>query len=164
MSNFAYHALWLALALVAIGIASALITRHLRRRELRRVAAEEMLDALARYSEWMALQRRAVAFQDEPRGPQAPLEQARALGSRWFPELSAGLVELMAVHASLVEFLWGQQLLRLQDPEAWLESDHDRRFMELWRQHRLAVHRLADRLRLVARPLVDAEPESIFPA
>jgi hypothetical protein len=164
VSPLAYHALWLALALIGIAAASALIARHLRVRELRRTRAEEMLDALARYSEWVAAQRRAAAFKGEPPGPQAPLEQARALRSAWFPELSGGMLELLALHEQLLEFLWRQQLLRLQDPELWLESDHDRQFMELWRAHRLAVHRLADRLRLVARPVIDAEPESIFPA
>lgn len=123
-----------------------------------------MLDALASYSEWVAAQRRAVAFKGEPQGPDAPLEQARALGLALFPELAAGMLELLAQHEQLVNFLWRQQLLRLQDPELWLESDHDGRFMALWREHRLAVHRLADRLRLEARPVIDAEPESIFPA
>lgn len=92
---------------------------------------------------------------------------ASALGTAWFPKLAAGMLQVQAQHEQLVEFLRQRQqqvLLRLQDPELWLKSDHDRQYMALWREHRLAVHRLADRLRLVARPVIDAEPESIFPA
>lgn len=162
MSSLSYYALWLGLALVAVGIASAMITRHLRLREQRCSRAEEMLDALTRYSEWVAAQRRCAAFRGQPQG--TPLQQARAVGSAWFPELSADMGRLASLHDALVEFLECQQQLRLQDPEVWLELDHDARFMDLWRSHSEAVHRVAERLRLAARPVIDPEPESIYPA
>ncbi|HYE71462.1 MAG TPA: hypothetical protein VD932_08080 [Aquabacterium sp.] len=163
MSTLAYHAAWLAAALAGIAVASALIARHLRTRELRRLTAEDMLQALACYSEWVADQRRAPAFQGGAKG-EPSLDQAHALGRTWFPELSAAMAELAALHDELVDFLARQEALRLADPELWLESDHDGRFMALWREHRLRMHRVAERLRLAARPAIDAEPESIFPA
>ena len=80
-------------------------------------------------------------------------------------ERDPALVALLESHGRFIEFLWSQQALRLRDPEAWLDSDHDKRFMVLWRDHRGAVHALADRLRESVRdPIVDAEPESVFPA
>jgi hypothetical protein len=52
-----------------------------------------------------------------------------------FPELAAPAREMLAIHQGLIEFMRAQDVLRRNDAEAWLESDHDARFMELWRQH-----------------------------
>lgn len=165
MSPLQYHALWVALALLAIAVASALITRGLRHRELRRADAEQALDALARYSEWVAAQRRGVDFQGEPPPSRSPLAQLCALQARDFPGLAPFQVALLQVHARLLDFLWRQHAVRQADTEAWLESDHDRRFLLLWTEHRAAVHALADQLRAVAGELAaDAQPEAVFPA
>lgn len=165
VSALAYHALWLAFALVATALASAVIAHRLRRRDLRRQAAEHALEALARDSEWLAAQRRNPGFQGEQLADGAPLLQLRQLQQAWFPELGAPMEQLLEVHARVLDFLWKQQLLRVRDPEAWLESDHDSEFMARWRDHQLAVHRLAALLRERAGELlVDAEPESVFPA
>jgi hypothetical protein len=152
-------------ALALIALASAIITWRLRRREQRRIGAEDALDALARYSEWLAAQRRNAGFQgDRPPGA-SPLVQLRRLQQGTFPELAAPMARLLEVHAQVLDFLWKQQLLRVRDPEAWLETDHDDLFMALWREHRAAVHQLADLLRDHAGELmVDADPESVFPA
>jgi hypothetical protein len=160
-----YHALWVAAALALIALASALIARRLRWSDLRRATAEQALDALARYSEWLALQRRTALFQGDRAAGSSPLAEVRRAQQASFPELAAALVPLLEVHARILDFLWQQQLLRTRDPEAWLESDHDARFMALWADQRLAVHGLAERLRRAAgEGLVDAEPESVFPA
>ncbi|HZY19017.1 MAG TPA: hypothetical protein VFE82_11085 [Ramlibacter sp.] len=165
MSSVTYHALWLLGALALIALGSALITRHLRLREWRRQGAEDALEALARYCEWLAEQRRSAGFSLQRPGPADALAQLRSLQQARFPQLAPAMVQLLAVHARTLDFLWRQQLLRLNDPEAWLESDHDGRFMALWREHRAAVHALADLLRERAGgPLHDAEPESVFPA
>jgi hypothetical protein len=165
MSNLLYHALWMAIALAGIAVASGLIARRLRLRDLRRRKAEETLDALARYSEWLGAQRRTANFQGDRSAETSALVQVRQLQQSAFPELSAATVQLVEMHARMLDFLWRQQLLQVRDPDGWLESDHDNRFMALWREHRVAVHRLADRLRsLAGELLVDAEPESVFPA
>ena len=65
MSSAQYYLFWLGAGLVLIAIASAIITLQMRRRELRRIKAVELLDALARYSEWVAAQGRVVFFQDD---------------------------------------------------------------------------------------------------
>ena len=162
MPALLYHALWIAIALAAIAAASGAYARRLRWRELRRDRAEQALDALARYSEWLAAQRRTAAFAGDRCGLLQELREAQQAA---FPELAPALAGLLEVHARILDFLWRQQLLRSRDPEAWLDSDHDGRFMALWREHRAAVHAMADRLReLVRDPLVDAEPESVFPA
>ena len=165
MSLLQYHALWIAIALSGIAMASALITHRLRMRELRRLQAEQALEALARYCEWLAGQRRAPVFQGELPPERSPLVQLCALQQAAFPELGRPTVALLLVHARMLDFLWRQQGLRDGDTEAWLESDHDARFLALWREHGAAVHELAVRLRDRAGvPLADAEPEAVFPA
>ena len=164
MSALQYHSLWLAIALAAVAVASALIARRLAWREWRRAQAEAALDALARYSEWLGAQRRTAAFAGDVPAERSALAELRAIQQLAFPELSGGLMALLQVHARALDFLWRQQVLRLRDAEAWLESDHDARFMALWEEHGTVVHALADRLRESAGgPLVDAEPESVYP-
>ena len=165
MHGLLYHASWIAVVLVLVAGASGWLSTRLRVRETRRQHAEEALDALARYSEWLAAQRRHPQFQGTPLTGTAPLARLRGLQQACFPDLAPALVDLLEVHARLVDFLWRQHVLQLRDLEGWLESDHDRRFMALWREHRQAVHGLAECLRSRAGGLlVDAEPESVFPA
>lgn len=60
------------------------------------------------------------------------------------------MVEILIVHHRLVDFLWNQPLLHYKDPERWLESDHDSRFLALWRQHRQATGKVQIPLRSLA--------------
>jgi hypothetical protein len=166
MTHLLYFSLSLLVALIVIAFVSAAIAKHLRLREVRRRKALQLLEALARYSDWVASQRRAVFFCGEAHDD-SPLEEARTIDRGWFPELSGDMVEILIVHNRLVNFLWNQQLLRFKDPEAWLESDHDARFMELWRQHHHAVETVAAQLRplSVHRGLVeDLKPPGAEPA
>jgi hypothetical protein len=167
VSNTTYYLAWLAAGLAAAAVASALITRHLRWRLARRARAVELLDALASYTGWIAAQRRAVFFQGDSQDGDSPLQQVRAIQRGWFPELWDEMAELFEVHARLVDFLWTQQMLRLKDAEAWLESDHDAGFMRLWRLHREAAHAVGGKLKAVAGDgdgdLVP-DAESTFPA
>ena len=165
MSLLQYHALWIAIALSGIAVASAVITHRLRLRELRRLQAEQALDALAGYCEWVAAQRRAAVFQGEPPADRSALVRLCAVQQAAFPQLCGATVAVLLVHARMLDFLWRQQALRERDTDAWLESDHDARFLALWREHGAAVHQLADRLRERAGvPLADAQPEAVFPA
>ena len=152
MSTIVYFSLWLVAALIAVALLSATIARSLRLREVRRLKALELLDALDRYSDWVASQRRAAFFQGEGEGDEAetPLEEARHIKQGWFPELAGDMVEIMVVHNRMIDFLWNQQLLRSKDPERWMESDHDSRFLELWRQHRYALEGVQLKLRSLA--------------
>ena len=152
VSNIVYFSLWLVAALTAIALMSATIVRGLRLREVRRQKAVQMLDALARYSEWGASQRRAAVFEGEGQDATDALEEAHRIKQGWFPELAEDMVEILIVHNRLVDFLWNQQVLRFKDPERWLESDHDTRFLELWRQHRYAIEGVQIKLRSFARP------------
>jgi hypothetical protein len=172
VSNAAYYLAWLAIALVLTGIASAQIARHLRWRELRRAKALELMEALEHYSMWVAAQRHASYFHgvaDDDR--EFPLEHARSLVVGWFPEASEALLAAYAVHNRLLEFFWAQQVLRLRDPEGWLESDPERRFAPLWRQHRQALTRIAALLEAPApgvampsRPASSKEARESIPA
>jgi len=150
VSNFSYYLLWLAGGLLAIALISAVIARHLRLRLLRRLKAAQMLDALGRYSDWVAAQRRTVFFQGYAREKDASLHEAHVIGRQWFPELGVEAAEIFAVHARLIDFLWAQQMLRLSDPEGWLESDYDAQFMDLWRLHLRALEGTVEKLRLAA--------------
>ena len=152
MSNIVYFSLWLVAALIAVALASATIARGFRLREVRRLKALELLDALDRYSDWVASQRRATFFRGEGDGDAeaTPLEEARHIKQGWFPELAGDMVEILIVHNRMIDFLWNQQLLRTKDPERWLESDHDSRFLELWSQHRYAIAGVQLKLRSLA--------------
>lgn len=165
MSNTAYYLAWLAAGLAAIAIASAAITRHLRMRVLRRVKAAQLLEALASYTDWIAARRRAAYFQGDAQEGDSPLQDVGAIQRDWFPELSEDAARLFEVHAHLIDFLWAQQMLRLKDAEAWLESDPDARFVQLWRSHRDAAQAAAEKLDAIAgagEPGMKAE--STFPA
>ena len=147
MSSQAYYLLWLAAGLAFTAIASAVITRHLRRREMRRLKGAELLDALARYSEWVAAQGRAVFFQaDTADTTDAALLELGAVQQQWFPELSREAEEIFRVHGRLVGFLLSQRSLRSRDPEGWLESDQDAGYMRLWQQHCWAVQAMEHKL------------------
>lgn len=150
MSSIVYFSLWLVAALIVIAIISATIARSLRQRAVRRLKAVELLDAFERYSEWVASQRRTPFFQGDGEDGVGPLEEARHIKQGWFPELAGDMVEILVVHNRLVDFLWNQQLLRLKDPEGWLVSDHDSRFLELWRQHRYAIEGVQIKMRSLA--------------
>jgi heme exporter protein D len=164
VSRFAYYLVWLAVGLAIIAVISALITRQLRRRVMRRLKAVEMLDALMRYSEWVASQRTTLLFNGALQEGASGLGEVCALGRRWFPDLSAQLAQICTVHARLIEFLAGQQALRQQDPETWLESDPEARFLEHWRQHVGPVQQVLAKLRLTAEGAEAGPQGTIFPA
>jgi len=145
-----YLGLCLVATLAGIAVLSALLARLRQGRELRRAQAQRMTTALERYSAWVLAQRLAAVFQGEGADAAAALDEACTIRLAWFPELAGDMAELMAVHNRLVNFLSTQQALWLRDPEHWLESEHDRRFMALWRQHRFALQALLEKLQRAA--------------
>lgn len=150
MTMTTYLAAWLLLAFVAVGVLSWFLARHRRRQDLRRVQAEQLLRALHRYSEWVCAQRLAAVFQGEGPEAAAALDSACTIRRAWFPELAGDMAEVLAVHNRLINFLGTQQALWLRDPERWLESEHDKRFLALWRQHRFALDALLGKLEQVS--------------
>lgn len=150
MSSTTYLAACLLGALVAIGLLSWALAHYRRRHDLRLIRAEQMLQGLQRYSGWVSAQRMAAVFQGEGPEAAAALDEACTIRRAWFPELAGEMAELLAVHNRLINFLGTQQALWLRDPEHWLESEHDKRFMALWRQHRFALQALQSRLEQVA--------------
>ena len=146
MSNLEYYLLWLAVGLAVIAAVSAVIAWRLRRRVMRRVKSAELLDALSRHTEWVAAQHRALLLQGEGRPDEAPLEEVRTISAQWFPELWADTRRLLAVDSHLKAFLRAQQRLRAKDAEAWLDSDYDTRFVQLWREHLAAAQPIMGKL------------------
>jgi len=146
MDSTLYLVLSLVALLVAIGILSWVLARHKGRDDLRRLQAQQLLQALQRYSEWVCAQRLAAVFQGEPPEAAEALDEACTIRMAWFPELAGDMAQVVAVHNRIINFLGTQQALWLRDPEHWLESDHDKRFMALWRQHRYALQALLARL------------------
>ena len=142
MDSTLYLALWLAGLLVAIGILSWMLAHQKGRHDLRRIQAQRLLEALQRYSQWVCSQRLAAVFQGEAPEAAEALDEACTIRLAWFPELAGDMAQLVAVHSRILHFLGTQQALWLRDPEHWLESDHDKRFMALWRQHRFALQAL----------------------
>ena len=145
-----YLGAWLLAVLAGIAVLSLALARAKRRNDLRRGQARQLTQALQRYSDWMSAQRLAAVFQGE--GPEAAeaLDEACTIRVAWFPELAGDMAELLAVHNRVMNFLGTQQSLWLRDPEHWLESEHDKRFMALWRQHRFALQALLQKLELAA--------------
>ena len=74
------------------------------------------------------------------------LHEMRAVQREWFPQLREEAENLVAVHRRLIGFLRDQRKLRMRDPEAWLESDQDAGYMQLWQQHCWAVQAMEQRL------------------
>lgn len=146
MDPTTYLAAWLLAALVVIGVLSWLLARYKRRHDARRLQAQRLLQALQRYSEWVGAQRMAAVFQGEGADAAAALDEACTVRLAWFPELAGDMAELIGVHNRLINFLSTQQALWLRDPEHWLESEHDKRFMALWKQHRNALQALLAKL------------------
>ena len=149
MSSSAYFALCLLVALIAVGFLSAFIAQQRHAREMRREQALRMLAALARYGDWVAAQRRAPRFLGESPDAAAALDEACTIRMAWFPELAGDMAELLAVHNRLMNTLAAQDALRQRDPEAWLESDHDDRFMALWRHQLFAMQAMRRKFKLL---------------
>ena len=162
MGSTTYLAAWLIAALALIALLSAVLTRHRRGQDARRQQAQQLLAALQRDSEWVRSQRLVTLFQGESPEAAAALDDACTLRLAWFPELAGDMAELLAVHNRLVIFLGSQQQLWLRDPENWLESDHDKRFMALWRQHQFALQALYEKLQLVASVRIPPRRESTY--
>lgn len=158
MSSAAYYLLCLGAGLLASAVASALVVRRRHWYALREAKAVELLEALARYTEWVSAQGRAVFFQAGTEEADATPQEIGALQGEWFPELQAEMQALFEVHIRLVRFLRRQYSLRLQDAEAWFESDPDAGFMALWRDHCLAAQSLERRLAPLTRAAGPATP------
>ena len=151
MDSTTYLAAWLLAALVAIAILSWRLARHRRREDMRRLQAQRLLQALQSYSDWVCAQRLVAVFQGEDPEAAEALDEACTIRLAWFPELAGDMAEVLAVHNRLISFLSAQQAMWLRDPEHWLESDHDKRFLALWRQHRFALQALLARLEQATR-------------
>jgi len=158
MESTTYLAAWLLIALTGVAALSWGLARYKHRHDLRRLQAERLLGALQRYSDWVCAQRLAAVFQGEGADAAAALDTACTIRLAWFPELAGDMAELMAVHNRTINFLSTQQQLWLRDPEHWLESEHDKRFMALWRQHRYALEALLTRLQQVTRVTISPAP------
>ena len=158
METTTYLAAWLLIALTGVAALSWSLARYQRRHDLRRIQADRLLQALQRYSDWVSAQRLAAVFQGEGPEAAAALDRACTIRLAWFPELAGDMAELLGMHNRLINFLSTQQQLWLRDPEHWLESEHDKRFMALWRQHRYALEALLTRLQQVTRVTISPAP------
>lgn len=148
MSFLAYHLLWLLAGLLLAALLSAALTLHLRHRELRREHALSVLDALTRYSVWVAAQRGVLAPQVRRDDALAALRDVQALQARWFPGLREAMDRLEAVDRELQDFLAREQQLRQQDPEVWLASDPEPPLRQLWQRQDEALAVVMRQMRL----------------
>jgi hypothetical protein len=146
MATWIYFALWVTAALAVVAFLSAAIAKHLRMREVRRQQALKLLDALDRYGAWVAQQRYQPVFFGEGSDAAEALDEACIIRLGWFPELGADMAELLGVHNRMLHFLTSQHHLRQRDPEGWLETEHDSRFLALWRQEACIVRGIHEKL------------------
>jgi hypothetical protein len=135
---------------VLIGVLSSAFARQSNRRVQRRMNGAALLLALDRHCAWLVAQRQAMAEPQNSQPHSSALEEIRALQRQCFPELRAQVQPLLDLHARMIDFLVSQHALRLRDPEAWLKSNHDTRFMALLRQHFGAVQLLTAKLKAVS--------------
>jgi hypothetical protein len=161
VSTAGYYLLWLAAGLAVSAALSSAIDAHLRMRELRRFQAVQLRDALAQYSQWIFSQRHAAFFDaDVQEAGMALVRELCVLQRHCFPELAEHAREILTIHEGLIAFMRAQDALRRQDAEAWLESDHDARFMELWRQHQAVTQSVIRELGAFAAGAPSAVPSS----
>lgn len=148
MSFLAYHLLWLLAGLLLAALLSAGLTLHLQRREWRREQALALLDALTRYSVWVAAQRGPLAAQAQQGERFAALREVRTLQARGFPSLREAMDTLESIDAALQSFLLRQHQLRQADPEGWLASDPQQQLQALWRRQDEALATWTRQMRL----------------
>lgn len=148
MSFLAYHLLWLLAGVLLAALLSAGLTLHLRRRELRREQALALLEALTRYSVWVAAQRGPLAVPAQRGERCAALREVRALQVRCFPGLREAMDTLESIDDALQAFLLRQQQLRQADPEGWLASDPEQHLQALWRRQDEALAAWTRQMRL----------------
>ena len=146
MDAEAYQWLWMLVLLAGLAGLSAAISRHKHRHDGRRHQADRLLQLLHGYGEWVTAQRLVTLFGDEA-GVAPLLAEATRLRAASFPELARPMADLLLVHRQLLDFFAAQQALWQRDPDRWIASDHDRRFMTLWRHHHAALHALQQPLR-----------------
>jgi len=146
MGIWLYFAVWVAAGLVLVAFLSAGLAKHLRMRQLRRQQAVLLLDALERYGAWVAQQRYTPVFFGESSEAAEALDEACMIRMGWFPELAIEMSELLGVHNRMLHFLTAQHALRQRDPEGWLETEHDGRFLSLWRQLNCVVNGIQAKL------------------
>ncbi|MGE4240574.1 hypothetical protein [Ramlibacter sp.] len=149
MHPWIYLALWILVALTVAAFVSAWAAKQLRLRNVRRQQAVLMFDALERYGAWMAQQRHAPTYEGETPEAAEALDEACTLRVGWFPELATDMAELLGVHNRMLHFLAAQHALRQRDAERWLETDHDGRFLSLWRQHMVVMQTLQAKLSIM---------------
>lgn len=134
-----YYGLWILLGLALAALASTLLVRLLRRRVQREAQATALLAALSRYAVWMAAQRNGSAREAERLTAVAALREARGLQARCFPALTPAFARLVDSDRRLRACIRHQQALRVQDPEAWLDSQPAPALDELWQRHEAAL-------------------------
>lgn len=154
MNQLTYYALCLAAGLLLVALVSAGLTWLMRRRE----QALVLMEALNRHAVWVTAQRGGLVLDLRREEADAALQLASSVQSRWFRRLAPEFGALMAIDQRIEGFLLHQQRLRQSDPEAWLESDHDERFMALWREYLAAMEQLTARLqRMTREPIAFAQ-------
>jgi hypothetical protein len=161
VSSSLYYLLCLAAGLLAIAAASALLVWQQRCKSLRQLQAFELIDSLARHTEWFGAQRHAVCFQAPARECAPDIDEIWLALRDWPPHFGVAARALLDLRARLDELLRLQALQRLHDPEAPLEAGQDAAFMALWREHCAIVQDLERRLAAVARA-APALPHATF--
>lgn len=154
MSSFHYHLLWLLAGLALVALISAALTRRLRRHTQRQVQARALLDALARYAVWVAVQRSGGIVEPDRAMAEAALREARELQERGFPALRPALQALLESDRRLHAFVREQQALRVHDPEAWLDSQPATVATDPWQDHTHALQSLMEEVEAATTPRV----------
>ena len=162
MSSATYYLICLTAALFAVATSAAIVWRA-HARTLRQLEAMELLDALARSSEWAEAQACAVRFQGTTQNTDPALHEIGVLQARSFPELGQAAQGLSECQLHMAHVLSAHERERLRDPEAPLESGADAAFMALRCEHERIVQTMERQLVAVAgmtpwRPGVTSRP------
>jgi len=135
MNDLLIPTLIAALAMVGAGLVALHWVRRIRRAraEQRRAQGYGLIHALRAYSAWIEYQRDlpfTARSLDELTSPE-PLTRAREIRREWFPTLSQHMVRLLQTHIRMIEYLWQQDLLRLNGGSAWRPAYLDPQYQRL---------------------------------
>jgi hypothetical protein len=115
-SDLFYPLSLVAMALVVAVVLWRLRTRVVRRTAQRRAAGYRLMDCLKAYTAWIDWHRDEPLLHQKPddTGIPASLAQAVQIKDEHFPDLSGLMVQLLQTHRELMQYLWEENILRMQ--------------------------------------------------
>ncbi|MFD0666910.1 hypothetical protein ACT80S_04260 [Ramlibacter sp. MAHUQ-53] len=150
MTGLAYHLAWMGLGLLLAAGLSAWLVARVGQHARREAQARGLLSALRLYALWLAAQRSGLGGAVERASVAAALRRAQACAGPLGPRVARAVADLAQADDAIERLSHRQRSLRRDDPEAWLDSDHEAQLAAL-RQRQEAALQAAQALALSNR-------------